>query len=109
MHVSQQHHSSYLDITALAPAADAGRECVHAEVVEDILDILLSITPNGVTWIFSHPLKLIINKAGASLWLLQSLPSSDSCHTFQALIPKTPSYWCQFNIKIFTQFLKSMN
>lgn len=33
MHMSQQHHSSCLEITALAPAANAGKEDVHGEVV----------------------------------------------------------------------------
>lgn len=30
--MSQQHHSSYLEITALSPAAHAGKEYVHGEV-----------------------------------------------------------------------------
>lgn len=63
MHMSQQPHSSYLEITALASAANAGKECVHGEVVE------YTFVYNP-TWLFSHPLKLKINKAGTSLWLL---------------------------------------
>lgn len=66
MHISQQYHSSYLEITALAPEANAGKECVHGEVV----GYILVYNPKRSLLNFSHPLKLIMNKAGASLWLL---------------------------------------
>lgn len=38
MHMSPQHHSSNLEIPALAPAAHAGKECARGEAVGYIID-----------------------------------------------------------------------
>lgn len=107
MHMGQQHHSSCLEITALAPAVNAGKECVHGVVVGYIVvykpkrSHLTLFSPfktnNKQSWNFTV--------ATLESLFLPQLPHLSGINPWKTSSP----HRCQFIAEICTQFLKPMN